>query len=98
MKIIEKILVKDPRGLNPVSAVGLVLTANQFECEITVRNGLGRTNARSIMGLLALMAIFGVRLDLTFEGDDADKARKAVRKLFEGEIAEKTMNFSEALE
>jgi phosphocarrier protein len=73
--------IRNKLGLHARAAVKFVQLAATFQSEITVgRNGQD-ANGKSIMGLLTLVAAWGVEIDLAAVGPDAEKAVDALAAL-----------------
>jgi phosphocarrier protein len=84
----RKIKVINKLGLHARPAALFVQTANQFDCDISVRKGKQQVNGKSIMGLMMLAAGPGSTLTLSTEGADAVKALDALERLFKNKFGE----------
>ena len=58
----------------------LVQLANQFESRVYLEMDTKRVNAKSIMGMMSLVLSTGNTVTIDAEGDDEDKAIKAMEK------------------
>ena len=68
-------------GLHARASAKLTQVASGFKCEVwLLRNGR-RVNANSIMGVMMLAAGKGSTVTIEAEGEDADAALAALRKL-----------------
>jgi phosphocarrier protein len=81
MRIIEKIPILHGLGLHLRAGAELVRVASRFQSEIQISNGTLRVNAKSLLGLLTIGAIYGTVLEFSAEGEDASEAIKAIRGL-----------------
>ena len=74
----QTVKIRNKLGLHARAAVKFVQLAAQFQSEITVRKDGQDANGKSIMGLLTLVAAFGMEIELEVTGADADKAMAAL--------------------
>src|SRR5688572_8677009 len=74
----QTVKIRNKLGLHARAAVKFVQLAAQFQSEITVRKDGQDANGKSIMGLLTLVAAFGMEIELEVSGADADKAMAAL--------------------
>jgi len=75
--------IRNKLGLHARAAVKFVQLAGQFQSEIKVCKDGQEANGKSIMGLLTLVAAFGMEIDMAVSGPDADKAMTALVALVE---------------
>ncbi|MBX3367054.1 MAG: HPr family phosphocarrier protein [Phycisphaeraceae bacterium] len=68
-------------GLHARPAMAFVDLASTFNSSITVRREDTEVDGKSIMQMMMLAATQGTTLDVTAEGDDADKALDALNDL-----------------
>ena len=73
--------IRNKLGLHARAAVKFVQLAGQFKSEITVGRSGQEANGKSIMGLLTLVAAWGVDIEVAAEGPDAEKAMEALEAL-----------------
>lgn len=73
--------IRNKLGLHARAAVKFVQLANRFRCEVRVAKDGQEANGKSIMGLLTLVAAFGMQIELITEGADANEAVAALAKL-----------------
>ena len=73
--------VQNRLGLHARAAARFVHLANNFEARIYVTKDGARVDGKSILGLLTLAAAKGSKLQLSAEGDDADKAIEELANL-----------------
>jgi phosphocarrier protein HPr len=81
MSVIEKITIFHRLGLHLRAGAELTRVANRFKSRIQVSNGYRQVNAKSLLDLLTLGAIYGTVLEFSAEGEDASKAVQAIREL-----------------
>jgi phosphocarrier protein len=84
----ERFVVSTPVGLHLRPAAMLVKTAAQFDCDITVRRNGSSANAKSLMSIIMLEAVFGTEVIVATEGRDAEEAMAAIADLFAGGFGE----------
>lgn len=70
-------------GLHARPAMSFVDLASSFSCGVTVRRGDQEVDGKSIMHMMMLAATKGTALEVCCDGDDADKACEALKKLVE---------------
>ena len=80
--IVKKLTVKNELGMHARPAALFVELANKYESDIYVSKGDRKINGKSIMGLMMLAAAYGTKLSVEIDGDDAEKAMKAIEELF----------------
>ncbi len=78
---VKDLLIINERGLHARAAARFVKTAEQFGAEITVSKDEHTVPARSIMGLLLLVAGRGSAITVTANGADAQEALNALEAL-----------------
>ena len=76
MVVSKEVVIKRKTGLHARPAALFVQLANRFESTIEINKNGQKVNGKSIMGLLMLAAEEGVRLIITAEGNDAERAVK----------------------
>lgn len=81
-----QVVVKHDVGLHARPAASFVKLASSFPCDIKVRNvtddGMS-TNAKSILGVLALGVHQGYTVEIEADGDKASEALSALQDLIE---------------
>jgi phosphocarrier protein HPr len=70
--------IRNKLGLHARAAVKFVQLAGQFKSEIIVRKDGQDANGKSIMGLLTLVAAFGMEIEVEVQGPDAEQAMVAL--------------------
>lgn len=84
-----EIKIQNVRGLHARATANFVKVADTFRSEIYVTNKDGlRVSGKSIMGLLMLGAPLGSILTLEANGNDAEKAVKALTELVDEKFGE----------
>lgn len=81
MRIIEKIPILHRLGLHLRAGAELVKVSSRFKSRILVSNGGNPVDAKSLLGLLTLGAIYGTLLEFSAEGEDAPEAIRAISAL-----------------
>ena len=77
------LVVRHAVGLHARPAALFVQTAKRFKSAVTVGKDNMEVNAKSIFGIMMLVAEPGSSLVLTVSGEDAEEAFRAVTDLFE---------------
>jgi phosphocarrier protein len=77
-----KFCVVNERGLHLRAAQTLAQLAGTLSAEVTVGHGTECVNAKSLLGLTTLAAGLGTWLEVSVEGNDAQKGLEAIRNLF----------------
>jgi len=80
--------IADPVGLHLRAASRIVQLAKRFPCDIRIAYDDAETNAKSILGLAALVAGPMAPLRITTEGEGADEALVALVELIQVGLAE----------
>ena len=73
--------IRNKLGLHARAAVKFVQLAGQFQSEIKVGRNGQEANGKSIMGLLTLVAAWGVDIEISALGPDAPAAIEALAAL-----------------
>ncbi len=68
-------------GLHARASAKLTQVASAFRCEVWLSRNGRRVNAKSIMGVMMLAAGKGAQIVIEADGEDADAALAALRKL-----------------
>jgi phosphocarrier protein HPr len=76
--------IRNRLGLHARAAVKFVQLASKFKSEIKVIKDGNDVNGKSIMGLLTLVAAFGMEIVIVAEGPDAEAAAAALFTLVNG--------------
>ena len=87
--MIEKdVVVKNRAGIHARPAASIVKLANKFTSEIKIKKEDDEINAKSIMGIIALAAVYKTELKIIADGDDEAAAVEALYNLFENKFEE----------
>ncbi len=78
--------IKNADGLHMRPAMRFVDAASTFDCDVTVSSGENSVDGKSIMQMSMLAATCGTKLKIKAEGDDAEKALVALRRLVEEQM------------
>jgi len=81
MKIIEHIPILHRLGMHLRAGAQLARVASRYRCVIRVSRGDHQVDAKSLLGLLTLGAIYGTVLEFSAEGEDASQAITDIREL-----------------
>jgi phosphocarrier protein HPr len=76
--------IRNRLGLHARAAVKFVQLASKFKSEIKVIKDGTDVNGKSIMGLLTLVAAYGMDIVIVAEGADAEQAVAALGALVDG--------------
>ena len=82
MRVQETVVVSNPIGLHLRAAAQFITLTKRFKCRIWLQRGTTLVDARSILCVLQLAAVFGTQLDVVLDGDDAKEALVAVLNFF----------------
>jgi phosphocarrier protein len=74
----RKVKIRNKLGMHARAAVKFVQLASRFDCEVMVSKGGEVANGKSIMGLLTLVAAFGMEIEIATQGGDAAAALDAL--------------------
>jgi len=82
--MIQKVFtVQNHMGIHARPATKLVQTANTFPCEIIIEKDGKRINGKSIMGVMAMAAMYQDRLTVTTDGEGEAEAIEAIGEIIE---------------
>jgi len=87
-KCVKKLEIKNKLGLHARAAALLVQTVNKFSAQVSVSKDGQITDGRSIMGVLTLAATQGSKIQVEANGEDAERALKAIEKLIDNKFNE----------
>jgi phosphocarrier protein HPr len=76
--------IRNRLGLHARAAVKFVQLASKYRSEVKVLKDGQEVNGKSIMGLLTLVAAFGMEIVVVCEGPDAEAAASAIATLVDG--------------
>ncbi len=78
----KKVRIESKAGLHARPAAMLVELASTFSSDIHILKDSQKINAKSILGLLTIGAVYGTELILLCEGEDEEEALEALVELF----------------
>ncbi|MBP7553936.1 MAG: HPr family phosphocarrier protein [Spirochaetes bacterium] len=84
----EKVTVGWRAGLHGRPASLIVNMANKFKSKISIKKGDMEVDAKSILGIMMLGAIYKTELIIIAEGDDEHNAVLSIVEIFENELKE----------
>jgi phosphocarrier protein HPr len=87
-KVVKKIEIKNKLGLHARAAALLVQTVNKFSAQVNFSKDGQTTDGRSIMGVLTLAATQGSKIHVEANGEDAERAVRAIEKLIDNRFNE----------
>jgi phosphocarrier protein len=79
----RKLKIRNKLGMHARAAVKFVQLAGKFRSHVTVAKDGEEVNGKSIMGLLTLVAAFGMEIEVRALGPDADETVEALGALVE---------------
>jgi len=82
-KIVKKVEIKNKLGVHARAAALLVQTVNKFAAQITFSADGQSTDGRSILGVMSLGVPKGSKIQIEANGEDAEKAVKALETLID---------------
>jgi phosphocarrier protein len=78
----QSVVVPWRAGLHARRAVELVKVANKYNSSIIIKKDDIEADAKSIINLMTLEAIYKTQLIIVADGDDEEEAIKAIAELF----------------
>ena len=82
------ITISNKLGLHARASAKLTKLAGSFPCEVWMTKGERRVNAKSIMGVMMLVAGKGSTIAIETTGDDEQEALDAILKLIADKFGE----------
>lgn len=89
LDIEAEVVVRHKLGLNLRTAAELVKVSSRFKSRVVVEKNGYPADGKSLVGLVALAVVYGSRLRLHIQGEDAPEALEAIRSLVRGNFGEK---------
>lgn len=80
----KKTKVQNKHGIHARPSAMLVEKSNGFKSTITLLNGPIEADAKSIMGIMMLAAVYETDIIVRTEGEDEEEAAIAIIELFDG--------------
>jgi phosphocarrier protein HPr len=87
-KVVKKLEITNKLGLHARAAALLVQTVNKYSAQVTLSKDGQCADGRSIMGVLTLAATQGSKVQVEASGEDAERAVRAIEKLFDSRFNE----------
>ena len=87
-KVVKKLEIKNKLGLHARAAAQLVQTVNKFSAQVKLSADGQTVDGRSILGVMTLGAPQGTKVEIEANGDDAEKAVRAIEKLIDNRFNE----------
>ena len=84
----KNITISNKLGLHARASAKLTKMAGSFPCDVWMRKGERRINAKSIMGVMMLAAGMGAEVVLETSGDQEQEAMQAISNLFADKFGE----------
>ena len=78
---IEKATIINALGLHLRASSKLSQTATRFPCEVWLRRGTKRVNAKSVLGVTMLAAGPGTEIEIEVDGEQEDEALATLQEL-----------------
>ncbi len=86
--ILQTVTISNKLGLHARASAKLTKMAGSFPCEVWMRRGDRRVNAKSIMGVMMLAAGIGVAVEVETSGDREQEAMDALLALINDKFGE----------
>jgi phosphocarrier protein HPr len=87
-RVVKKLEIKNKLGLHARAAALFVQTVSRFSAQVTVSKDDQITDGRSIMGVLTLAATQGSQIQVEANGEDAERAVRAIERLVDNKFNE----------
>ncbi|HPA44374.1 MAG TPA: HPr family phosphocarrier protein [bacterium] len=84
----REVVILNALGLHARPAASLVEAVSNLNCKVWIRKDDYTVNAKSLMGVLTLVAAQGTVLVITAEGKDAQRAVDRIVELVDGRFGE----------
>jgi phosphocarrier protein len=85
---IEKATIINALGLHLRASSKLSQTATRFPCEVWLRRGTKRVNAKSVLGVTMLAAGPGTEIEIEVDGEQEDEALATLKALIANRFGE----------
>ena len=86
--ILQTVTICNKLGLHARASAKLTKMAGSFPCEVWLRRGERRVNAKSIRGVMMLAAGMGVAVEVETSGDREQEAMDALLALINDKFGE----------
>ncbi|MGP1414704.1 MAG: HPr family phosphocarrier protein [Treponema sp.] len=84
----RNVKVENRAGVHMRPSTLITKTSHEFKSEIFILYNNSKINARSVMGLLSMAAMYGAELTIEAIGEDEEQALNAIEALFISKFAE----------
>ena len=84
----KNITISNKLGLHARASAKLTKLAGSFPCDVWMRKGERRINAKSIMGVMMLAAGMGSEVEIETDGAQEQEAMDALVALIDGKFGE----------
>ncbi|MGA1041331.1 MAG: HPr family phosphocarrier protein [Burkholderiaceae bacterium] len=85
---IEKATIINALGLHLRASSKLSQTATRFPCEVWLRRGTKRVNAKRVLGVTMLAAGPGTEIEIEVDGEQEDEAMATLKALIANRFGE----------
>lgn len=82
------VIVENRAGVHMRPSTMITQTCCKFKSDIFIINNEAKINARSVIGIMSMGALYGTKLTLEAIGEDEDAALDALESLFVSGFAE----------
>ena len=82
------VIVENRAGVHMRPSTMITQTCCKFKSDIFIINNEAKINARSVIGIMSMGALYGTKLTLEAIGEDEDAALDALESLFVSKFAE----------
>ena len=84
----REVVVENRAGVHMRPSTMITQTCGKFKSDIFILNNEAKINARSVIGIMSMGALYGTHLTLEAEGEDEEAALDALQALFVSKFAE----------
>ncbi|MGP1437919.1 MAG: HPr family phosphocarrier protein [Treponema sp.] len=84
----RNVKVENRAGVHMRPSTLITKTSHEFKSDIFILYNNAKINARSVMGVLSMAAMYGTELTLEAVGEDEEEALNALEALFINKFAE----------
>jgi phosphocarrier protein len=82
------IIISNRAGIHARPAAMLVQASKDFKCGVYFEKDNDRINAKSIMGIITLGAVYKAEIKIIADGEDEQEAVDTLARLFESKFEE----------
>ena len=84
----QTVTISNRAGIHARPAAVIVQAVKNYKANIYFEKGRNRINAKSIMGILTLAAVYGAEIKIIADGEDEKEAVDTIVRLFETKFEE----------